>query len=285
MTMATDEFQDWVGRSQTLDGLITGNGVDMLSATFDRDDAPVKDGTAIPPGWYTLFLREVGKLADTGRDGHPRTGNFVPPIPLPRRMWAGTRTTFLKPLHVGERIRRLTTLTALTPKTGRTGELCFVTLTHEVSGDDGVAVREVQDVVYREEAKQGAAPPRPAAAPQNAAWTRTIHPTPVLLFRISALTMNSHRIHYDRGYATEVEGYPGLVVHGTLTNMLLLDLLRRQLPDATLETFHVRAVSPLFDTDDFTIAGNPGDDGKSASLWAANHEGVLAMTAEATFAG
>ena len=283
MTIDIDEFKDWVGRTQTLDGLITSFTMNGLSATFDRDDAPMKEGDVIPPGWHSLFLREVCKLVDTGRDGHPETGDFTPPIPLPRRMWGATRTSYLKPLHVGEHIRQVTTISALTPKTGRTGELCFVTMTHEVSGDDGVAVREEQDVVYREDAKPGEAPTQPPAAPKNSAWSRTIHPTPVLLFRISALTMNSHRIHYDRPYATEVEGYPGLVVHGTLTNMLLLDLLRHQLPDVTLQTCSVRAVSPLFDTNDFTIAGNPAEDGKSASLWAANHEGNIAMTAEATF--
>lgn len=283
MTDDIERLQDWVGRTQQFDSLITAYPADALAATFDRDDAPLTEGDAIPPGWHQLYLREVAKLADTGRDGHPATGDFLPPVPLPRRMWAGTKSVFHAPLHVGEPIRRVTTIEAVTPKQGKTGRLVFVTLRHEISGAGKLAVTDIQDVVYREEAKPGAAAPTPRPAPAEAVWRRPVHPTPVLLFRFSALTMNSHRIHYDRSYVTEVEGYPGLLVHGPLTAVLLMDLFRREMPDAVLTTFDVRAVAPLYDTDDFSLEGAPGIDGGSAKLWALDHAGALAMSAEATF--
>ena len=279
----TENYDDWIGRQDVTEALVTAYQADALTATLDRDDPPFRDGDAIPPGWHQFYIREVVKLRDTAEDGHPKRGGFLPPIPLPRRMWAGTASTFHRPIRVGERIRKVSTIEAVTPKTGKTGRLVFLRLVHEISGEDGVATTEVQDIVYREAAKPGAAAPEPPAAPGTAVWKRAIHPTTVLLFRFSALTMNSHRIHYDRSYVTGVEKYPGLLVHGSLTQILLMDLFRRERPDAVLKTFSVRAVSPLYDTSDFTVEGTPGADGASATLWALNHEGRLAMSAEATF--
>jgi len=283
MSDSTANYDGWVGRQEVLEGLVTAYNSDAMAATLDRDDPPLRDGDPIPPGWHQFYIREVVKLADTAADGHPKRGGFVPPIPLPRRMWAGTKSTFHRPVRVGERLRKTTTIEAVTPKTGKTGRLVFLTLKHEIESGGELAVTEIQESVYREAAKPGAAPPVPPPAPGAAVWKRTIHPTPVLLFRFSALTMNSHRIHYDRAYVTEVEKYPGLLVHGPLTHTLLLDLFRRENPGATLETFAVRAVSPLYDIHDFTVEGAPGADGRSASLWALNHEGRLAMSAEATY--
>jgi 3-methylfumaryl-CoA hydratase len=279
----SDEYKDWIGRQEMMDALVTAYQANALTATLDRDDPPFADGDAIPPGWHQFYMREVVKLSDTARDGHPKRGDFLPPIALPRRMWAGTKSNFLKPIHIGERIRKTTTIEAVTPKTGKTGQLVFLKLRHEIEGEDGPATIEIQDVVYREASKPGEAPPAPPTAPEGAVWARSIHPTAVLLFRFSALTMNSHRIHYDRSYVTEIEKYPGLLVHGPLTQTLLMDLFRREMPDATMKSFTVRAVSPLFDIHDFKVEGRPGDDGASASLWAVNHEGALAMTAEAGF--
>ncbi len=278
-----DEYRDWVGKTAETTALVTAYQADALSATLDRDDRPLKEGDAIPPGWHLFYIREVVKLRDTARDGHPKRGDFLPPIPLPRRMWAGTQATYHKPICVGETIRQVSTIEAVTPKTGKTGRLVFLKLKHEVLGEGGLATSEIQDLVYREEAKPGAAAPVPPPAPGDAAWHRDIHPTELLLFRYSALTMNGHRIHYDRTYATEVEKYPGLVVHGPLTFTLLMDLFRREMSDTTLKTFSVRAVSPLYDIHDFSVEGAPNDDGNSATLWAQNHDGRLAMSAEATF--
>ncbi|MBK19259.1 MAG: acyl-CoA dehydrogenase [Rhodospirillaceae bacterium] len=278
----SDQYEAWIGKQSSTEALVTAYQADALTATLDRDDPAYKEGDAIPPGWHLFYIREVVKLRDTAEDGHPKRGDFLPPIDLPRRMWAGTQATYHKPIHVGETIRNVTTIESVTPKVGKTGQLVFLKLKHEISGEDGIATTEIQDVVYREEAKPDAVAPEPPPAPGDAVWKRTIQPSPVLLFRYSALTMNSHRIHYDRTYVTEIEKYPGLLVHGPLTFTLLLDLFRRENPDSTLKSFSVRAVSPIYDTHDFTVEGTPGEAGE-ATLWALNHDGRLAMSAKATF--
>ena len=278
----SDRYDAWIGKQSSTEALVTAYQADALTATLDRDDSPYKNGDTIPPGWHLFYIREVVKLRDTASDGHPKRGDFLPPIDLPRRMWAGTQATYHKPIHVGEIIRNVTTIEAVTPKVGKTGPLVFLKLKHEISGEDGVATTEIQDVVYREEAQPGAVAPEPPPAPAEAVWKRTIHPSPVLLFRYSALTMNSHRIHYDRTYVTEVEKYPGLLVHGPLTFTLLLDLFRRENSETALKSFSVRAVSPIYDTHDFTVEGAPGDAGEAA-LWALDSDGRLAMSGKATY--
>jgi len=277
-----NQYQAWIGKQSSTRALVTAYQADALTATLDRDDPPYKEGDVIPPGWHLFYIREVVKLRDTAEDGHPKRGDFLPPIDLPRRMWAGTRATYHKPIHVGENISNVTTIESVTPKVGKTGQLVFLKLKNEISGEDGLATTELQDVVYREEAQPGVAAPEPPPPPGEAVWKRTIHPSSVLLFRYSALTMNSHRIHYDRTYVTEVEKYPGLLVHGPLTFTLLLDLFRRENTDKTLKSFSVRAVSPIYDTHDFVVEGSP-DGENAATLWALNHEGRLAMSAEAKF--
>jgi 3-methylfumaryl-CoA hydratase len=194
-------------------------------------------------------------------------------------MWAGGRFEFHRPLRIGERIARVSRIENVTEKHGRGGALIFVLVRHEIEGVDGLAVIEEQDIVYRGESTNAVAPPAAAAAQE---WRRTIRPDDVLLFRYSALTFNAHRIHYDRRYATETDGYPGLVVHGPLIATLLLDLLRRNLPEANVSRFQFRAVSPLFDTAPFSICGQP--EGNVIRLWAKNHSGGLAMDATATLA-
>lgn len=274
---------DWIGRSETTQGYADGKACDVLNATLDRDDAPFRPGDALPPAWHWMFFPEVVKLSETGPDGHLAKGGFMPPVPLPRRMWAGTKMTFHQPLRAGDAITRVSTISDVTTKDGRSGALCFVTVKHEISGPDGLAVSDRHLTVYRGPAEPGAPAPKPQPAPQDADWSRAIHPTPVMLFRFSALTNNSHRIHYDRSYVTEVEGYPGLLVHGNLTATLLLDLFRREMPGATLKSFDLRAIAPLYDVDNFSVSGKIGDDGASATLWAANHDGALAQQAEITF--
>lgn len=280
-----DKLQDWVGKERIAEGRIEAWPADALNATLDRDDSPLADGDAIPPGWHQIYLHRVARLSECAPDGHTRRGDFLPPIPLPRRMWAGTRATYRRPLHVGEKVRWSSTIGAVTPKEGRTGRLVFLRIDHQISGEDGIATSEIQDVVYREAAKPGAAAPTPRPAPGEAMWHRDIHPAAALLFRFSALTMNSHRIHYDRTYVTETEGYPGLLVHGPLTAVLLLDLFRRERPLARMTGSDIRAMAPLYDIDDFSVEGAPGEDGTSASLWALDHQGGLAMTADVTFEG
>lgn len=276
-------LKDWIGRTMEETGRVTAPNADVLSATFDRDDPLYTDGDAIPPGWHWYYFPEVVKLSETGPDGHAKRGGFMPPVPLPRRMWASNKMTFDRPLHIGEEIRRVSTITDVAPKTGRSGSLCFVTSRHEIIGENGLATTEEHTTVYRAPAEPGAPAPEPRPAPAEATFRRGITPTPVLLFRYSAVTMNSHRIHYDRPYTTEVEGYPGLLVHGPLIATMLLDHFRREKPAATLTSSSVRAVSPLYDIYDFSLEGRIGDDGASADVWALNHQGALAMQASLTF--
>jgi 3-methylfumaryl-CoA hydratase len=201
-------------------------------------------------------------------------------VELPRRMWAGGRVEFHRPLRVGETITRTSRIADVKLKEGRSGRLVFVLVRHEI----GDALTEEHDIVYRDQARLGDPSPAPQLAPSNAAWERVVDPDDVLLFRYSALTFNGHRIHYDRRYATEVEGYPGLVVHGPLIATLLVDLVRRNLPAAVVTRFEFRAVGPLFDTAAFSVCGTPEDGGKSIRLWAKDQAGALAMTATASIA-
>lgn len=285
LATALEAAKGWIGRSRTVTGQITAGPADMLAATFDRDDPPLGEGDAIPPGWHWYYFPEVVKLSEVGPDGHASKGGFMPAVPLPRRMWAGVKMTFELPLRVGQPVRRTSTIAEVVPKEGRNGTLCFVTVRHEIFGPEGRATVEDHNTVYRGAAPTGStsAPAGRDDPPAEVVWQREIRPDPVLLFRYSALTMNSHRIHYDRDYVTGVEGYPGLLVHGNLITTLLLDLFRRERPDATLKTFTVRALSPLFDTAPFTVAGAPGAEAGTAKLWAVTPTGAIAQSAEVTF--
>ena len=212
-------------------------------------------------------------------EGHAKRGGFLPPVPLPRRMWAGARFEFHRPLHIGEAIVRKSTIADVSTKDSRVGPLVFVLVRHEITGPAGLALVEEHDIVYREAPGSSEVAPQPPAAPTGAVWRRAIHADEVMLFRYSALIFLGHRIHYDRRYATEVEGYPGLVVHGPLIATLLADLLRRH-SSAPAKSLRFRAISPLFDNAPFAVCGMPEPDGR-ASLWAQNADGALAMKAEA----
>ncbi len=279
MPLDIAHLRSWIGRQDVLTDRVTHVPIAALSATLDRADAPPQAGDPLPPLWHWLFFLPLARQSEIGPDGHPRRGDFLPPVPLPRRMWAGGRFVFHAPLRVGEAITRTSTIADVTVKEGRTGPLCFVLVRHEVAGPGGLALTEEHDIVYRDLPAAGEAPPRPRAAPTDAVWRRDIVPDPVLLFRYSALNFNGHRIHYDRSYVTQEEGYPGLIVHGPLIATLLVDLLRRN-TDKLLKNFKFRAVSPLFDIAPFAVCGRPAQDG-SVVLWAQNADGGLAMEAEA----
>ena len=278
-------LQTWVGRSESRSDLVTAAPLAGLAATLDRDDPPPAEGTPVPPLWHWLYVLPQAPAHEIGDDGHPRRGGFLPPVPLPRRMWAGGRLVFERPLRVSERVERESTILSVDGKQGRSGTLVFVTVQHRYRAGGDVALTEEHDIVYRDAPQPGAAPaaPPPAPAPADAAFERQVVLDPVLLFRYSALTFNGHRIHYDRPYVTGVEGYPGLVVHGPLIATLLLDLLRRQQPDAAVRRFEFKALRPLFDIHPFSVCGRPEGAGAFA-LWARDHEGALAMQARAEVA-
>jgi 3-methylfumaryl-CoA hydratase len=273
------DLQAWVGKTETRTDQITAMPLAALSATLDIDAPPPRSGDPVPPLWHWMWFLPIHKQSDLGPDGHAKTGDFLPPVPLPLRMWAGGRFEFQRALRVGQTYTRTSRIVDVRQKEGRSGPLVFVIVRHEIRDGEGIALSEEQDIVYRDNAGTSEAQRATQAAPSGAAWERIVQPDDVLLFRYSALTFNAHRIHYDRRYATEVGGYPGLVVHGPLIATLLLDLMRRNLPDAKVGRFSFRAVSPLFDTAPLALCGKPEGDGKTISLWAKDAAGRLATTA------
>jgi len=266
----------WVGRTEVRNDYVSERCAQLLAATLDRDAAPAT-GEPLPPLWHWTHFVPTARTDEIDADGHPKRGGFLPAVPLPRRMWAGGRLTFARPLAVGEHATRRSTIRDVSAKQGKSGTLVFVKVAHEIEGRNGLAIHEEQDIVYREAA--GAPPPAPPEAPGDAQWSDRVEPGTVLLFRYSALTFNSHRIHYDHPYVTGVEGYPGPVVHGPLTATLLAEALAKRTP-RVLKSFSFRGVSPLTCGAPLTLNGRI--EGDRASLWAANAEGRLAMSAEAT---
>ncbi len=277
-------LKQWIGRTETRSDAVTAVPVAALAATLDRDDPLPQPGDPLPPLWHWLYFLPIARQSEVGPDGHPQRGGFLPPVSLPRRMWAGGRLDFHQPLRIGETITRVSRIVDVTQKQGRSGALVFVLVRHEISGSQGLAITEEHDIVYRDHPNPADPAPVPPIAPLDATWQRVVTPDDVLLFRYSALTFNGHRIHYDRRYAGRVEGYPGLVVHGPLIATLLMDLLLRSLPGTRVTRFQFRAVSPLFDLAPFTVCGKPeegGPDKGLARLWARNPQGGLAMEANA----
>jgi 3-methylfumaryl-CoA hydratase len=306
-------LQSWVGKTETLSDVITAAPLRALSATLDRDDALPVPGTALPPLWHWLYFLPQHRQSEIGPDGHAKRGGFLPPVPLPRRMWAGGRLQWLpeNPLVVGDPVQRTSRIESVTHKAGRTGDLLFVLVKHEVHNANGLALTEEHDIVYRAAqaptlgpgmsslppegalaarggpstlAQPSDAVPPPSAAEKGAPWQREVVPDDVLLFRYSALTFNGHRIHYDRRYVTEVEGYPGLIVHGPLIATLLVDLVRRNAPHAFIKSFNFKALRPTFDLHPFRLNGQASEDGKTVRLWAQDHEGWLTMQGTAELA-
>ena len=277
-----EELSDWIGRTESRADVITAWPIAALNATLDYEAAEPAPGDAVPPGWHWLYFLEAKRAGELGHDGHPRRGGFLPPVALPRRMWAGGRIEFRQPLRIGDRVRRDSTVLSVEHKHGRSGDLVFVTVRHEVTANGTVAISEEHDIVYREAAQPGDQPVAGKPAPARAAWQRALTADPVLLFRYSALIFNGHRIHYDLDYARQEEHYPGLIVHGPLQTTLLLDLCRHH-ASRPVRRLEYRALHPLFHTERFTVNGNPAADGSSAELWTANAAGFIAMTGTAQF--
>lgn len=294
------DYERWVGRERTQDDVLSLSAARALAATLDRDPDALAAGDPLPAGWHWIFFPPLARRSDLGPDGIEARGSFLPPIPLPRRMWAGGRLRFPGTLRLGEAVRRTSTIEAVRSKQGRSGPLAFVTVRHRVANADGVAVDEEQDLVYRAEARDRQAGPeagrgaaaRGADATATAAtapgtsgadaaealggapeWSEPLGTDEVMLFRFSALTFNGHRIHYDHPYATGVEGYPGLVVHGPLLALLLLDAAVRR-HGGVRGTFTYRAVAPVFCGEPLLIQG------RGASLAVVHPERGVAMRAE-----
>ncbi len=285
-TVALDDLKAHVGRRESATDVITAAPANLLRLTFGRDERELGPGDPLPPGWQSLYFLPRFPPAALRPDGSPQDTGVIPPMPLPRRMFAGERFRFHRPLRIGETIRRETELADISVKTGGTGTLVFATVTQRIFAGETLAIEEERRTVFREEVRAGERnqAPRRETAPDDVPWRRRIAPDPVLLFRFSALTFNSHRIHYDRPWAMEREGYPGLVVHGPLTSTLLIDFARDHNPGRVFTSYETQARAPLFDTAPFELRGRPTADGRGAELWAVTPEGTVAMSARAELA-
>jgi len=275
-----DHLRQWIGRSSEATDVVTAQLVKGLRATLFQEIGEPQPGDAAPFTVHWCLGQPVFPMSELGPDGHPSRGGFLPPVPLPRRMWAGGQLEFLDSLRVDDEPKRSSRITDVTMKSGSTGQLCFVSVEHLVSTARGLAIRERQDIVYRD--MGGTSPAAPAKAPPPVAQHRETHMSdPVLLFRYSALTFNGHRIHYDRDYVTKVEGYPGLIFHGPLQAAFIVELAAKLHGGTPPQKFVYRGVQPLFEGSEFSVNANTSADGME--LWTANAAGEPTMKATATW--
>ncbi len=286
MELSIEELRRHVGTRLVSTDVVTAGPANLLRLTFARDEPQLQHGDVLPAGWHILNFLPQFRPGELRPDGSPRDAGVVPAMPLPRRMFAGEHLRFHRPLRIGDALRRETELADITLKTGGTGTLVFATVVNRIFGPGGLAVEEERRTVFREEVKPGERnqAPRREEAPTHVAWRKTVVPDPILLFRFSALTFNSHRIHYDRPWAMAVEGYQGLVVHGPLTSTLLIDFARDHHPGRTFVRYTTQARAPLFETAAFELRGRPTADGRGCELWAVTPEATVAMSAQAEFA-
>jgi 3-methylfumaryl-CoA hydratase len=274
-----------LGRTIVEEDMATAAPLRGMVVTFDRNETAPGPGEPVPPGWHLAYFPAASRLASLGADGLPVTGGVLPEMPLPRRMYAGATLTFHAPILVGDALRRETSFSDVQLRKGGTGTLIVATQTRRIFTPRGLAITEDAVSVFREAVPPGAQSgiPQTEPPPAGMTWQRTITPDPVTLFRYSALTFNPHRIHYDRPYAMQVEGYPGLVVHGPFSQQCLLDLLRDNAPRPVAK-FAMRARAPLFDVAPFQVLGRMISD-TEADLFAVGPQGGIAMQARATLEG
>ncbi|MBV8927264.1 MAG: MaoC family dehydratase N-terminal domain-containing protein [Bradyrhizobium sp.] len=276
-----DHLRQWIGRSQEASDIVTAQLVKGLRATLFQEIGEPKTGDVAPFTVHWCLAQPVFPMSMLGADGHPIRGGFLPPVPLPRRMWAGGELEFVDPLRVGDEAMRASRIADVTVKTGSTGALCFVAVDHVISTARGIAIRERHDIVYRDVGGAPAAVKNAPPAPPVAQHRETHVSDPVLLFRYSALTFNGHRIHYDRDYVTKVEGYPGLIFHGPMQAALIVEFAARLRHGRPPKKLAYRGVQPLFEGSEFSV--NANDEGSSMQLWVADAEGQPTMKGTATW--
>jgi len=287
-TIDIDHYRTWIGNTEEMTDHVTVTPLAQLAATLDRDDPDPIPGAKVPLLWHWLYFLPRTRQSDLEENGHPKLGGFLPPVPLQRRMWAGSRVEHEQPLRVGEAIHRASEVKDVTLKEGRSGDLVFVLVEHRISGENGLAIREEHDIVYREMPEKGTkvqlVPAEQRPRPGDPAWTWDITPDQAWLFRYSALIFNAHRIHYDYPYVTGEEGYPDLIVHGPLLATCMTELCRRESGDTLISGFRFRALSPVFADAPFTVAAEPSADGHTAKAWVTDALGGTAMSGEVDFA-
>ncbi len=283
MMQSQVDYRDWIGSKEVAEEMISVTPALRFHATIDSAEAPPVMGGELPPMWQWFYFQPAAPASQIGPDGHPKRGGFMPPVTLPRRMFAGARIDFARPIVIGKAARRTGEVIGVEEKSGKSGTLVFVTVRYTIDQDGRDCLTEVQDIVYR---GAGGAVPKPTPKPFGAAPEGThvedVTPTPPLLFRYSAVTFNGHRIHFDRPYAMQEEGYPGLVVHGPLVATLLMELARRNMPGKRAAAFSFRAKAPLFDLHPFRLQARP--EGERVVLTALTPDHLTAQEAEARFA-
>jgi len=267
----TGELQSWVGRKRSIADEMAAPLVRRMAALTDREGLSFERGARVPNHWLCMLFDDAAPQAALGPDGHPAKGDFLPPVPLPRRMLGGRRLDYRAPVHVGDALVRETEIAAITPKVGRSGAMIFVMLRHTISGPAGIVAVEEQDIAYLEPKRDAPAPKEKPVEVLAAAWRDAFAPDPVMLFRYSALAFNGHRIHYDADYARDGEGYPALVVNGGVTTLFLLEAALRRAPGAEVQGYEARTMKPLFCGRAASLCGADG------TLWAEDETGAMAL--------
>jgi 3-methylfumaryl-CoA hydratase len=274
--MTEKPFAEWIGRKSESEDIVTERLVASFRATFEPNLAPVGADEA-PLGIHWCLSPPIAPMDGLGQDGHPALNRDLPPVPQPRRMWAGGMIETIAPLKVGDRVARISTIEDISRKEGRSGELWFVSVGHDYLTDRGLAIRERHDIVYREAADPSKPQPKPQPGPSRASKSDWLLETPpTLLFRYSALTFNGHRIHYDLPYVTEVEGYEGLVVHGPIQATMLYNLAAAQGGSAPA-TLSYRGLAPAIAGRPLLVRAGTGD--AEGVLWTQGREGQVHMEA------
>jgi len=283
MAQSLESFKSYIGKSETAFDVVTGSVMLKFAATLGLERAPTEKGDIVPPGWHGGFFPPSHRPHQMREDGQALGGGIMPPIPLPRRRIGGTRMTFHEPLRVGDEIKKVTEIADLQVDDGPDGAMVTIVEKSSISSSRGLAVVEERDMMVLSEARAEAAPKAAPSVPAQAQWQQVYEPKTSLLFRYSAIRFNSHRIHYDRDYVTRVEKLPGLVVQTSLICQLMIEMCRREMADRPLSYFAFQTARQTYDTGNFTIAGNPGADGREATLWSLDANGHVAMTATAKF--
>ena len=268
-------FSDWVGNSEERHDTIGAFPANALSATLNLTET-FHVGSSLPPLWHWLYFLPIFRLNQRNYDGHAALGGFLPPITLPRRMWAGSRVTFPRSLIVGKDAHKVSTIKSIQEKSGKSGELIFVNVAHQVFQDSQLCIEEEHDIVYRNAPTGANVQSALVKSIETPEFAVQVHPDPVLLFRYSALTFNGHRIHYDHPFCVNTEGYDGLVVHGPLLATMMLELVRNEFPEKKIVNFQFRAIAPIFDTTDFEVCGRKLS-GSEIEIWVRRDDDVLAM--------
>lgn len=280
----TGNLQSWIGRKRRITDEMATPLVRRMAALTDRSDVALDRGAPVPNHWLSMLFDDAAPQSQLGPDGHPAKGDFLPPVPLPRRMLGGRRIAYHAAPCVGDTLERESEIAAITPKVGHSGAMIFVLLRHTITGPNGLVAVEEQDIAYLEAKRNAPVPKEKPAAVPNAAWRDPWTADPVMLFRFSALAFNGHRIHYDADYARDVEGYPSLVVNGSVSTLFLIEAALRHAPGAQLRRYDARTMQPVFCGRRAFLCGDAPDTEGRRTLWVEDEAGAMALRIGATIA-